>query len=143
MQIRALAALTLIGMAGLGSAPAIGAAPPILARANSSLPRHANVVADAAGRSMDEALRRQQFHGTRPVVTPSQPMAVNREQILAYGFRNVRPNASGILVQVSVHDTTGQYQDCYVYDAQTHFVKYQIENVILPNGAHSSAKKRN
>ena len=105
-------------------------------------PRHANIVVDARERSIAEALERQKYRGPRPVATVAPPIAVGSAQIVALGFPRVSATASGVLVQVDVSDSTGRYRDLYVYDPQTHFIRFQIENVILPPGAHTSSVKR-
>jgi len=139
MQVRNFVAFVL-GIAITSSSTAV-AATTMPARPAVFQPRHADIAADARGRSLSEALERQQYRGPRPVVMVTTPIAVGRAQIAALGFPHVSPSASGLFVQVDVSDSTGQYRDLYVYDPQTHFIRYQIENVILPSVVHASKRK--
>ena len=139
MQIVRIATLVLASTAALPAAADAAQVTPVQPAVFQ--PRHANIVVDARERSIAEALERQKYRGPRPLVTVGQPLAVGRAQIAALGFPHVSPTASGVLIQVDVSDSTGRYRDLYVYDPQTHFIRYQIENVILP-GAHTSSIKR-
>ena len=93
--------------------------------------RQANLVADAAGRAADSERERLHYRGTLPQIQVSAPEAVNAVRLAALGFKRIPPNASGVLVQTRLHDADGTWRNFYVYDPQTHLIRFEMERLEL------------
>lgn len=143
MFVRMLAGVAL--GAALTAQPVIGftAQPQERMWPNTVAPRRANLVIDAQERALTDSRQRQNFRGAAPTVRVlTQPSSVSNQQISALGFKNVPPTAAGLLVTVDVVDTTGHYQNFYVYDPRTHLIRFEAERYVLPAAAVQSRKRR-
>ncbi len=93
--------------------------------------RGANVVTDAVGRATDAERERLNFRGSLPPIQITGPQFVNAAQLVGLGFRRLTPGAGGLLIQTRFHDAMGTWHDYYVYNPQTHFVRYEMERLEL------------
>ncbi|HEY6235255.1 MAG TPA: hypothetical protein VIW69_09170 [Candidatus Elarobacter sp.] len=99
-------------------------------------------MADATGRAADAERERLHYRGVLPPIQVSAPETVNAMRLVALGFKKVPPNAGGVLVQTRLHDADGTWRGFYVYDPQTHLVRFEMERLELDNLTETRARRR-
>jgi len=103
--------------------------------------RNSNLVADAQARTEEAVREHVHYRGPMPLIRVSTPVSVNAQQLSALGFKSLRNGNGGVLVQTDVLDSAGNWRYYYVYDPQTHFVRYEMERLVVA-GARPSGIRR-
>jgi len=93
--------------------------------------RNANLMVEARERTATSESERLNHRGQLPLIEVAPPQSVGAAQLAALGFKRIPAGAAGIPVQTRLHDSSGTWRNFYVFDPQTHFIRFEMERLEL------------